>query len=135
MNENILLKSVNFIISMSTCHSYTEPTDVEYRNNSLIEKFENSSNDYLTMLNVKEDDPLLILQAIDVFNHNSQKKNANMFFETAFKIIDRGVTHIHIDIIDTSFAKNISFGHEIINKILEKDFKFMIHVMIQNPIF
>lgn len=47
---------------------------------------------------------------------------------------DNKITHIHLDVLDTSFVPNISFGPSIINKILEYDFKFDIHIMIKNPI-
>ncbi|EQB61707.1 ribulose-phosphate 3-epimerase [Vairimorpha apis BRL 01] len=43
------------------------------------------------------------------------------------------ITHIHIDVLDTSFVPNISFGPTFINKILEWDFKFDIHLMIKDP--
>lgn len=46
---------------------------------------------------------------------------------------DLGVTSLHIDIIDTSFADNISFGPNVVNSILEYDFCFDIHVMVANP--
>lgn len=45
-----------------------------------------------------------------------------------------GVTSIHVDIIDTSFADNISFGVSTLNYILEQPgFAFFIHVMVQDP--
>lgn len=45
-----------------------------------------------------------------------------------------GISQIHIDVIDTTFADNISFGPEIINQILENDFIFQIHIMIKEPL-
>lgn len=45
-----------------------------------------------------------------------------------------GVTHIHIDIIDTSFANNISFGPGIINQILQYNFIFDLHFMVDKPL-
>ena len=45
-----------------------------------------------------------------------------------------GVTHIHLDIVDTTFARNISFGPGILNRILEQDFVFDLHFMIADPL-
>lgn len=45
-----------------------------------------------------------------------------------------GVEHVHIDIVDTSFAPNISFGPSILNGILEYDFHFDLHFMIGDPL-
>jgi ribulose-phosphate 3-epimerase len=45
-----------------------------------------------------------------------------------------GISNIHIDVIDTSFADNISFGPGIINQVLQTDFQFELHLMIQNPL-
>jgi ribulose-phosphate 3-epimerase len=45
-----------------------------------------------------------------------------------------GITNIHLDILDTSFVPNISFGPGLINKILEFDFVFDIHLMVETPI-
>jgi ribulose-phosphate 3-epimerase len=48
---------------------------------------------------------------------------------------EMGIKNIHIDIIDTSFIDNISFGINTINALLEYyEFDFFIHIMIQNPI-
>lgn len=44
-----------------------------------------------------------------------------------------GVTSLHIDIVDTSFADNISFGPSIVNTVLRYDFCFDIHIMVANP--
>lgn len=45
------------------------------------------------------------------------------------------IKNIHIDIIDTSFTNNISFGISTINKILKySSFEFFIHIMIKNPL-
>lgn len=41
---------------------------------------------------------------------------------------------LHLDIIDTSFTNNISFGPSIVNQILELDFKFDLHFMIRSPL-
>lgn len=46
-----------------------------------------------------------------------------------------GVRHVHIDIMDTSFTDNISFGPSIVNCILEKyDFVFDVHLMVRSPL-
>lgn len=47
-----------------------------------------------------------------------------------------GICNIHIDIIDTSFTENISFGLSTIKAFLgyNKEFNFSIHLMIENPI-
>ncbi|ELA42301.1 ribulose-phosphate 3-epimerase [Vittaforma corneae ATCC 50505] len=48
---------------------------------------------------------------------------------------DIGIRNIHIDIIDTSFIDNISFGVSFVNCILQySGFDFFIHIMIKNPI-
>ena len=49
------------------------------------------------------------------------------------KLKEAGVTHIHIDVIDSTFAPNISFGPAIINTLLRHDFQFDIHLMIADP--
>ncbi|ELQ73808.1 D-ribulose-5-phosphate 3-epimerase, partial [Trachipleistophora hominis] len=41
---------------------------------------------------------------------------------------------IHLDIIDTSFTNNISFGPSIINQILQLHFQFDLHFMIKSPL-
>lgn len=45
----------------------------------------------------------------------------------------QGIRNIHLDIIDTSFTSNISFGISTINYILSFEFNFDIHFMIKNP--
>lgn len=46
-----------------------------------------------------------------------------------------GIRHVHIDIMDTSFTDNISFGPSIVNRILEKyDFAFDVHLMVRRPL-
>lgn len=45
-----------------------------------------------------------------------------------------GIKNIHIDIIDTSFADNISFSLKTVNEILKYDFSFELHIMIENPL-
>lgn len=45
-----------------------------------------------------------------------------------------GVTNIHLDVMDTTFVKNITFGPCIINGILEHDFVFDIHMMVESPL-
>lgn len=62
---------------------------------------------------------------------NLSFKNLSESLQTLKNI---GIKTIHIDIIDTSFAQNISFGPEIINQILEFDFSFELHFMIENPL-
>lgn len=48
---------------------------------------------------------------------------------------DMGIKNIHIDIIDTSFIDNISFGLSTVNHILQfSEFSFFLHIMIKNPI-
>ncbi len=44
------------------------------------------------------------------------------------------IKNIHIDIMDTSFTENISFGPSIVNKVLEHDFVFDVHIMLKNPL-
>ncbi|EPR78030.1 Ribulose-phosphate 3-epimerase [Spraguea lophii 42_110] len=46
----------------------------------------------------------------------------------------KNVTHLHLDIIDTTFAENISFGPQIINDILDLNFICDLHFMIDNPL-
>lgn len=46
---------------------------------------------------------------------------------------DLGISNVHIDIVDTSFADNISFGPSVINAVLRHNFCFDIHVMVANP--
>ena len=41
-----------------------------------------------------------------------------------------GVRRIHLDIIDTSFAPNISFGPAFVNAVTETDFEFELHMMV-----
>lgn len=50
------------------------------------------------------------------------------------KIQDAGIKNIHLDVMDTSFTENISFGPSVINKILEHNFVFDIHMMLKNPL-
>lgn len=45
-----------------------------------------------------------------------------------------GIKGIHIDVIDTSFADNISFGISTLNYILGFDFDFDIHFMLAEPV-
>ncbi|KAI4291077.1 ribulose-phosphate 3-epimerase [Pancytospora philotis] len=45
-----------------------------------------------------------------------------------------GVTHIHLDVIDTSFANNVSFGPRILNQVLGYDFVFDLHFMVASPL-
>lgn len=45
-----------------------------------------------------------------------------------------GIRNIHVDIMDTSFTENISFGPALVNRILEHDFVFDIHLMLSNPL-
>ncbi|KMV65998.1 ribulose-5-phosphate 3-epimerase [Encephalitozoon cuniculi EcunIII-L] len=45
-----------------------------------------------------------------------------------------GVTNIHMDVMDTTFVKNITFGPCIINRILEHDFVFDVHMMVESPL-
>jgi ribulose-phosphate 3-epimerase len=45
------------------------------------------------------------------------------------------VEHIHLDVMDTTFVNNISFGPSIVNRILLlPDFVFDIHMMVDNPL-
>lgn len=43
------------------------------------------------------------------------------------------IKNIHLDIMDTSFVNNISFGINTINKILDFDFVFDVHLMVSKP--
>ncbi|KAL0265808.1 UNVERIFIED_CONTAM: hypothetical protein PYX00_011523 [Menopon gallinae] len=46
-----------------------------------------------------------------------------------------GIRHVHIDIMDTSFTENVSFGPSVANRILERyDFVFDIHLMVRHPL-
>jgi ribulose-phosphate 3-epimerase len=47
---------------------------------------------------------------------------------------ENGVTNIHLDVMDTTFVRNISIGPAIINRILEHDFVFDLHVMVGSPL-
>lgn len=49
------------------------------------------------------------------------------------RLRESGVTHVHIDIMDTSFVDNISFGPAIANRILKHGFVFDIHMMVADP--
>lgn len=54
--------------------------------------------------------------------------------ESLVKLQEIGIKGIHIDIIDTSFTENISFGIETVNTILQYAvFDFFIHIMVSNP--
>jgi len=44
------------------------------------------------------------------------------------------IKNIHIDIMDTSFTENISFGPAVVNKVLEFNFVFDVHIMLKNPL-
>lgn len=46
-----------------------------------------------------------------------------------------GIRHVHVDIMDTSFTENVSFGPSIVNHVLERyDFVFDVHLMIKRPL-
>ncbi|AFM98469.1 ribulose-5-phosphate 3-epimerase [Encephalitozoon hellem ATCC 50504] len=45
-----------------------------------------------------------------------------------------GVSNIHLDVMDTTFVNNITFGPCVINKILEHNFVFDIHMMVESPL-
>ncbi|EOB13549.1 Ribulose-phosphate 3-epimerase [Nosema bombycis CQ1] len=45
-----------------------------------------------------------------------------------------GIKRIHLDILDTSFVDNISFGPGLVNKILQYNFKFDVHIMVNYPL-
>ncbi|KAF7683133.1 Ribulose-phosphate 3-epimerase [Astathelohania contejeani] len=62
--------------------------------------------------------------------------NANLInIESELNILkEMGIKRIHLDIIDTGFANNISFGPSFINQIIEYDFIFDLHFMIKNPL-
>ncbi|KAF9764282.1 Ribulose-phosphate 3-epimerase [Nosema granulosis] len=48
---------------------------------------------------------------------------------------EQGVKRIHLDILDTSFVENISFGTGIVNEITSRyNFIFDIHIMVNNPV-
>lgn len=46
----------------------------------------------------------------------------------------KNVTNVHVDIMDTSFVPNISFGPSIANEILSSGFVFDIHMMVASPL-
>ncbi|KAI5149743.1 ribulose-phosphate 3-epimerase [Enteropsectra breve] len=50
------------------------------------------------------------------------------------KLQSIGIRKLHVDIIDTSFAENISFGPAIVNSILGFTFDFEIHLMVESPV-
>jgi ribulose-phosphate 3-epimerase len=55
--------------------------------------------------------------------------------ETTFQELKRiGIKYIHLDLIDTSFADNISFGISTVNFILSFYFFFDIHFMVEDPL-
>eukprot|EP00866_Antonospora_locustae_P000154 jgi/Antlo1/154/486 len=63
--------------------------------------------------------------------------NSDIFdIESELALVNQsGIHHVHIDIMDTSFTENISFGPSIVNHILEKyDFVFDVHLMVRNPL-
>lgn len=45
-----------------------------------------------------------------------------------------GVTNIHIDIMDTTFVENITFGPSMVNRMVSSDFVFDVHVMVDSPL-
>lgn len=45
-----------------------------------------------------------------------------------------GVTNVHLDIMDTTFVGNITFGACIANRVLAHDFVFDIHMMVSSPL-
>ena len=49
------------------------------------------------------------------------------------KIKNSGISHVHVDVMDTSFTGNISFGPSVVNRILEYDFVFDVHLMLRDP--
>ncbi|WUR02569.1 ribulose-phosphate 3-epimerase [Vairimorpha necatrix] len=53
---------------------------------------------------------------------------------TLKELKSNNISHLHLDILDTSFVPNISFGPSIINKVLEYDFIFDLHLMVASPI-
>lgn len=56
--------------------------------------------------------------------------------KTMMRFRDFGLKNIHIDIIDTSFTGNISFGLSAVKAFLNyhEYFKFSIHIMVKNPL-
>lgn len=58
----------------------------------------------------------------------------HLMSETLDKLKEAGIKNIHLDVIDTSFSSNISFGISSLNYILGFDFNFDIHFMIENPL-
>lgn len=44
-----------------------------------------------------------------------------------------GVRNIHLDVIDTTFTDNISFGLSTLRRVMEYDFIFDLHFMIAHP--
>lgn len=45
-----------------------------------------------------------------------------------------GIRRIHLDVVDTSFAANISFGPGVLNQVLRLDFDFDLHLMLARPL-
>lgn len=54
--------------------------------------------------------------------------------DTLINLKQIGVTHLHLDIGDTSFIPNITMGMPVIKKILAYDFYFDLHFMVSNPL-
>lgn len=54
--------------------------------------------------------------------------------ETLQLLHSLGIKNIHLDIGDTSFIPNITFGLAFINKLLQHDFIFDLHFMVNDPI-
>ncbi|KAM0672131.1 ribulose-5-phosphate 3-epimerase [Ordospora colligata] len=50
------------------------------------------------------------------------------------EMMENGVTNVHIDVMDTSFVGNLTFGPCVLNRILKHEFVFDIHMMIEDPI-
>ncbi|KAH9411225.1 ribulose-phosphate 3 epimerase [Ordospora pajunii] len=50
------------------------------------------------------------------------------------EMMENGVTNVHIDVMDTSFVGNLTFGPCVLNKILKHEFVFDIHMMVNDPI-
>lgn len=68
----------------------------------------------------------ICLSVLDINMHNLDK--------SMNEIKNLGIKNIHIDVIDTSFCNNISFGISTINAMLDYDFIFEIHLMVNKPI-
>ncbi|KAM0676100.1 hypothetical protein GVAV_000062 [Gurleya vavrai] len=54
--------------------------------------------------------------------------------QTLQNLLELNIKNIHLDIGDTSFIPNITFGMPFLKMILKHDFEFDLHFMLENPL-